>query len=150
MGSFSHKCILGADFIVLAHQIAAIAGNYVNFGVFELYGDRALSDALDIALKMTLSIPLADILAFRKVCISLMNFWFLVGRDIPLFQMDYLLNLFKVLMNTWTSDNNNFHNTTNSHSHTISGTTHTNITKIHNREPVMKATPMGENCISRI
>lgn len=48
--------------------IAALAGNYVNFGVFELYGDRALSDALDIALKMTLSIPLADILAFRKVC----------------------------------------------------------------------------------
>uniref|UniRef100_A0A7N2R2Q7 Importin N-terminal domain-containing protein n=1 Tax=Quercus lobata TaxID=97700 RepID=A0A7N2R2Q7_QUELO len=44
----------------------ALAGNYVNFGVFELYGDRALSDALDVALKMTLSIPLADILAFRK------------------------------------------------------------------------------------
>lgn len=48
--------------------MAALAGNYVNFGVFELYGDRALSDALDVALKMTLSIPLADILAFRKVC----------------------------------------------------------------------------------
>ncbi|KAG6783265.1 hypothetical protein POTOM_012710 [Populus tomentosa] len=45
----------------------ALAGNYVNFGVFELYGDRALSDVLDIALKMTLSIPLADILAFRKL-----------------------------------------------------------------------------------
>lgn len=45
----------------------ALAGNYVNFGVFELYGDRALADALDIALKMTLSIPLADILAFRKL-----------------------------------------------------------------------------------
>lgn len=49
-------------------QMTALAGNYVNFGVFELYGDRALSDALDVALKMTLSIPLADILAFRKVC----------------------------------------------------------------------------------
>lgn len=48
--------------------MTALSGNYVNFGVFELYGDRALSDALDIALKMTLSIPLADILAFRKVC----------------------------------------------------------------------------------
>lgn len=50
------------------HLLAALAGNYVNFGVFELYGDRALSDVLDIALKMALSIPLADILAFRKVC----------------------------------------------------------------------------------
>ena len=47
--------------------MAALGGNYVNFGVFELYGDRALADALDIALKMTLSIPLNDILAYRKV-----------------------------------------------------------------------------------
>ncbi|EOA19851.1 hypothetical protein CARUB_v10000101mg [Capsella rubella] len=45
----------------------ALSGNYCNFGVFELYGDRALSDALDIALKMTLAIPLADILAYRKL-----------------------------------------------------------------------------------
>ncbi|CAN1121312.1 XPO7 [Linum perenne] len=45
----------------------ALAGNYVNFGVFELYGDRALSDALDIALKMALSIPMSDIFAFRKL-----------------------------------------------------------------------------------
>ncbi|KAL6562813.1 hypothetical protein OROHE_005400 [Orobanche hederae] len=44
----------------------ALAGNYVNFGVFELYGDRALVNALDIALKMALSIPLADILAYSK------------------------------------------------------------------------------------
>ncbi|EEC75738.1 hypothetical protein OsI_12617 [Oryza sativa Indica Group] len=46
--------------------IAALCGNYVNFGVFELYGDRALADALDISLKMSLSVPLSDILAFKK------------------------------------------------------------------------------------
>ncbi|KAK9019725.1 hypothetical protein V6N11_054235 [Hibiscus sabdariffa] len=51
-----------------------LAGNYVNFGVFELYGDRALSDALDIALKMILSIPLADILAFRKLTRAYFSF----------------------------------------------------------------------------
>ena len=45
----------------------ALGGNYVNFGVFELYGDRALTDALDMALKLCLSIPQADILAYRKV-----------------------------------------------------------------------------------
>ncbi|XP_020583415.1 exportin-7-A isoform X4 [Phalaenopsis equestris] len=45
----------------------ALSGNYVNFGVFELYGDRALAEALDIALKMTLSVPLVDVLAFRKL-----------------------------------------------------------------------------------
>ena len=44
-----------------------LVGNYVNFGVFELYGDRALADALDVALKMTLSIPQDDIMASRKV-----------------------------------------------------------------------------------
>ncbi|URE41774.1 hypothetical protein MUK42_06737 [Musa troglodytarum] len=45
----------------------ALSGNYVNFGVFELYGDRALADALDVSLKMILSIPLADIFAYRKM-----------------------------------------------------------------------------------
>uniref|UniRef100_A0A0E0NYA0 Importin N-terminal domain-containing protein n=1 Tax=Oryza rufipogon TaxID=4529 RepID=A0A0E0NYA0_ORYRU len=44
-----------------------LCGNYVNFGVFELYGDRALADALDISLKMSLSVPLSDILAFKKL-----------------------------------------------------------------------------------
>ncbi len=45
----------------------ALGGNYVNFGVFELYGDRALADVLEVALKMSLSIPLNDIMSFRKV-----------------------------------------------------------------------------------
>ncbi|URE05705.1 hypothetical protein MUK42_19697 [Musa troglodytarum] len=44
----------------------AMTGNYVNFGVFELYGDRALADVLDISLKMILSISLSDILAYQK------------------------------------------------------------------------------------
>ncbi|GAB4851808.1 hypothetical protein Ancab_031207 [Ancistrocladus abbreviatus] len=52
----------------------ALSGNYVNFGVFELYGDRALADALDIALRMILSIPLADILAYRKVAKAYYSF----------------------------------------------------------------------------
>ncbi|KAG2485018.1 hypothetical protein HYH03_016221 [Edaphochlamys debaryana] len=45
----------------------AMSGNYVNFGVFELYGDPALKDALDAGLRMVLSVPLADLLAFRKL-----------------------------------------------------------------------------------
>lgn len=53
--------------IALTILTRALAGNYVNFGVFELYGDRALSDALEIALKMSLSVPLTDIMAFRKL-----------------------------------------------------------------------------------
>jgi exportin-7 len=45
----------------------ALAGNYVNFGVFELYGDPALKDALECAFAMCVSISPADVLAFRKV-----------------------------------------------------------------------------------
>ncbi|KAK9289852.1 hypothetical protein L1049_008012 [Liquidambar formosana] len=63
MYTFKYKGI----WISLTILSRALSGNYVNFGVFELYGDRALADALDIALKMTLSIPLADILAYRKL-----------------------------------------------------------------------------------
>ena len=43
----------------------AMSGNYVNFGVFELYGDTALRDALDAALRMVTSIPQADVMGFK-------------------------------------------------------------------------------------
>ncbi|XP_010694655.2 uncharacterized protein LOC104907423 isoform X1 [Beta vulgaris subsp. vulgaris] len=61
--SFKYK----GTWICLSILTRALGGNYVNFGVFELYGDRALADALDMALKMALSIPLGDILVFRKL-----------------------------------------------------------------------------------
>ena len=48
----------------------ALGGNYVNFGVFELYGDPALRNALDICLKMVLSMSTKDILAYKKVAKS--------------------------------------------------------------------------------
>ncbi|KAI5074563.1 hypothetical protein GOP47_0010524 [Adiantum capillus-veneris] len=61
--SFKYKGI----WIMLTILTRALAGNYVNFGVFELYGDRALADALDIGLKISLWIPLEDIMGFRKL-----------------------------------------------------------------------------------
>jgi exportin-7 len=63
MYTFKYKGI----WICLTILTRALAGNYVNFSVFELYGDRSLADALDVALQMTLSIPLADVLTFRKL-----------------------------------------------------------------------------------
>jgi exportin-7 len=33
--------------------------------VFELYGDAALQDALGVALRMSLSIPLPDIMSYK-------------------------------------------------------------------------------------
>eukprot|EP00242_Pyramimonas_sp_CCMP2087_P001295 CAMPEP_0198228690 /NCGR_PEP_ID=MMETSP1445-20131203/113729_1 /TAXON_ID=36898 /ORGANISM="Pyramimonas sp., Strain CCMP2087" /LENGTH=1057 /DNA_ID=CAMNT_0043909107 /DNA_START=452 /DNA_END=3625 /DNA_ORIENTATION=+ len=53
--------------VALTVLTRALSGNYVNFGVFELYGDRALADALEVALKMSLFIPQSDIMSFRKV-----------------------------------------------------------------------------------
>lgn len=40
----------------------ALAGRYVNFGVFPLYGDKALDHALEIFFQMMLSIPLDDMM----------------------------------------------------------------------------------------
>eukprot|EP01039_Chlorochromonas_danica_P010658 gene10658-11818_t len=45
----------------------ALSGNYVNFGVFSLYQDPALQNALDISLQICLQIPLNDILAYIKL-----------------------------------------------------------------------------------
>lgn len=67
----------------------AFAGNYVNFGVFELYGDRALADVLDIALKMIISIPLPDILAFRKLTKAYFAFLEVLFNS----HITYILNL---------------------------------------------------------
>lgn len=53
--------------ICLQALARAMSGNYVNFGVFELYGDTALRDALDVALRMVTSVPLADMMGFKKV-----------------------------------------------------------------------------------
>ncbi|KAF7819180.1 exportin-7-like isoform X1 [Senna tora] len=60
--------------ICLTILTRALSGNYVNFGVFELYGDRALVDALGIIIKMILSIPLADVMAFRKLTAAYFSF----------------------------------------------------------------------------
>ena len=41
---------------------AALCGSYVNFGVFRLYGDDALDKALNMLVKLVLSIPLKSLL----------------------------------------------------------------------------------------
>ncbi|VVC45632.1 Armadillo-type fold,Armadillo-like helical,Importin-beta, N-terminal domain [Cinara cedri] len=46
---------------------AALCGNYVNFGVFKLYGDDTLENALNIFVKLLLSIPLSDLMHYPKL-----------------------------------------------------------------------------------
>ena len=45
----------------------ALSGNYVNFGVFALYGDRALADCLEVTIQMCLHVNLEEILVSPKV-----------------------------------------------------------------------------------
>ena len=50
---------------------AALCGSYVNFGVFRLYGDEALDNALNTFVKLLLSIPQSDLLvSCNLMCIS--------------------------------------------------------------------------------
>ena len=53
---------------------ACLIGSYVNYGVFELYQDPALSNVLMISLKMMLSIPLGEAMAYPKTTRSYFAF----------------------------------------------------------------------------
>lgn len=46
---------------------AALSGNYVNFGVFKLYGDDTLDNVLNIAAKLIVSIPRRDLIEYPKL-----------------------------------------------------------------------------------
>ncbi|XP_067899254.1 ran-binding protein 17-like isoform X2 [Heterodontus francisci] len=49
---------------------AALCGNYVSFGVFQLYGDNHFDNALQAFLKMLLSVCHSDLLSYRKLSLS--------------------------------------------------------------------------------
>lgn len=53
--------------LMLNTLTCALSGNYVCFGVFGLYDDRALQNALDISLQTLLNIPQSDILQYVKL-----------------------------------------------------------------------------------
>lgn len=44
----------------------ALEGGYVNFGVFALYGDPALNDALNVVMRVATAFPLDELLAYPK------------------------------------------------------------------------------------
>ena len=49
---------------------AALCGSYVNFGVFRLYGDEALDNALNTFVKLLLSIPQSDLLVSYSIFVK--------------------------------------------------------------------------------
>ncbi|XP_071792798.1 exportin-7-like [Asterias amurensis] len=49
---------------------AVLSGSYVNFGVFQLYGDSSLEEVLQMFVKLLLSIPLSDLLDYPKLSLN--------------------------------------------------------------------------------
>jgi len=41
---------------------ASLSGKYVNFGVFKLYGDKALDQVLELFFSLMLAIPVDDMM----------------------------------------------------------------------------------------
>ena len=53
--------------LMLNTLTCALSGNYVNFGVFALYNDPALQDALDVSLQIITIIPLEHVMSYPKL-----------------------------------------------------------------------------------
>ncbi len=71
--------------LLLMVMSQALQGNYVNFGVFELYKDPALSSSLQVSLQVFLTMQLAEIMSYPKVSCALLlayrlTFNVVVGR----------------------------------------------------------------------
>jgi hypothetical protein len=44
----------------------SLSGKYANFGVFKLYGDKALERVLDIFFQLMLAMPVEDVVVRKK------------------------------------------------------------------------------------
>ena len=56
--------------LALAMLSRALNSSYVNFGVFELFNDPALSNALRAAMQLALAVPSRDVTMYAKVAKS--------------------------------------------------------------------------------
>jgi exportin-7 len=54
-------------YIALQTLHRALGGNYVNFGVFALYGDPALDNALGAALELSMTVAMPDVIGHPKL-----------------------------------------------------------------------------------
>jgi exportin-7 len=53
--------------LILQALTCALSGGYVNFGVFALYDDKALQNAMDVSLQLCLQIPTEDVMTYMKL-----------------------------------------------------------------------------------
>jgi exportin-7 len=79
---------------------SALGGNYVCFGVFDLYNDRSLDSALDIALRLALTVPLDDINAYPKFSKAYYSFIEILFRNHRKTAFALDTNVFMQIMST--------------------------------------------------
>ncbi|KAG0210337.1 Exportin 7 [Mortierella sp. GBA30] len=64
----------------------SLSGKYANFGVFKLYGDKALERVLDIFFQLMIAIPMEDMISFPKLAPSYFSL-------VDVFASDYMTGL---------------------------------------------------------
>lgn len=72
-----YKCLAAA----LRMITKALEGNFVNLGVFPLYGDKCLEKALQVSVRIVTSVPLNDLLAFPKLSVAYFTFLLVAIRS---------------------------------------------------------------------
>ena len=60
-----------------------LSGGYVNLGVFALYKDTCFADALAVVLRIALSIPVEDLIAYEKLALPIFEFLDAVATVYP-------------------------------------------------------------------
>lgn len=67
----------------------ALSGNYVNFGVFALYHDKALDNAMETALLLVMPLPVEHLFSFPKLAKAYFTFFEIIFQN----HLPMLMNL---------------------------------------------------------
>ncbi|EGD78507.1 hypothetical protein PTSG_09205 [Salpingoeca rosetta] len=76
----------------------ALSGDYVNFGVFKLYGDPCLDEALGLFFRMLVTIPLSDIEQYPKLSKAFYGLFLYVTRDHSAYLSQLSPDVFRMVM----------------------------------------------------
>lgn len=79
---------------------SALSGGYVNFGVFRLYNDSALDDALNMFVKLLLSIEQSDLISYPKLSQTYYALLECLAQDHMSFLARLEPNVFLVILST--------------------------------------------------
>lgn len=79
----AYRMLYKGTWVCLLMFARALGGNYVNFGVFALYGDLALQDAMSVCFRLILAVPVDQLLAYPKVAKAHFNLIEILATNHP-------------------------------------------------------------------